>query len=298
MSNAYSLLLQTAVLLKVDMNQVKEDGLTASLMVQDVEVAVRCTKGAKNRSPMARAKFSCGCFSIESEPFLGDYAEKLVGMIKSVAYKKKYSAPWISVAVKERLARKMKKCRVTLENDHVAILTLPLTSGTKSDKKLQLSIVELSGNSIGSYYYRVDYLDGPTIDCVIDVADLDQAVKDIADIAEGAYSEWCDECKAPAQPKTAYEKDMDDLFQFLKTRYKNMKDSSRTFTRISGKSLSISNIKNGDNWYISYGGAAGEISLRTIRKRDYRSSYKRFKLDDPKRFEKVASIVFSFEAKE
>ena len=298
MSNAYSLLLQTAVLLKVDMNQVKEDGLTASLTVQDVEVTVSSTEGAKNCSPMARAKFSCGCFSIESEPFLGDYTEKLAGMIKSVAYKKKYSAPWVAAAVKERLAKKVKKCRVTLENDHVAILTLPLTSGAKSDKKLQLSIVELSGNNIGSYYYRVDYLDGPTIDCVINVVDLDQAIKDIADIAEGAYSEWCEECKAPAQPKTTYEKDMDDLFQFLKSRYKNMKDSSRTFTHISGKSLSIFNIKNGDNWYISYDSATGEITVTINRGHRYCYSNKRFNFNDPKRFEKVASIVFSSEIKE
>lgn len=286
MSNAYSLLLDTAALLKLDSNRVTIGEKAATLMLQGVEITVTCTKGAKNRSPMARAKFSCGSFSIESEPFLGDYAKKLAGMIKPVAYKKKYSAAWVGVAVKERLAKKVKKCKVTLENDHVAILTLPATGGAK----LQLSIVELSGNSIGSYYYRVDYLDGPTIGRVIDVADLDKVIKDIADIAEGAYDKWVEESKVAPQPKSDHERDMDDLYQFLKGRYKNMKDSSLTFTRISGKELSIFNITNGDNWLVSYDSATGEIRVTTNRS----CSYKHFSCDDPKRFEKVASIVFGF----
>ena len=288
MSNAYSLLLDTAALLKLDSNRVTIGEKTATLMLQGVEVTVSCTKGAKNRSHMARAKFSCGSFNIESEPFLGDYAKKLASMIKPVAYKKKYSAAWVGVAVKEQLAKKVKKCKVTLENDHVAILTLPATGGTR----LQLSIVELSGNSIGSYYYRVDYLDGPTIGRVIDVPDLDRVIKDIADIAEGAYSKWVQDSKAPAQPKTVYEKDMDDIYQFLKTRYKNMKDSSLTFTRTSCGSLSIFNITNGDNYYVSYDSATGEITVTA--NRSYR--HKHFSCDDPERFEKIASIVFGFDS--
>lgn len=288
MSNAYSLLLDTAALLKLDANRVTIGEKASTLMLQGVEITVSSTEGAKNRSPMARAKFSCGSFSIESEPFLGDYAKKLAGMIKPVAYKKKYSAAWVGVAVKERLAKKVKKCKVTLENDHVAILTLPATGGTK----LQLSIVELSGNSIGSYYYRVDYLDGPTIGRVIDVADLDKVIKDIADIAEGAYSKWVEESKEPAQPKSDHERDMDDLYQFLKGRYKNMKDSSLTFTRCSGGSLSISNIENGDNCLVMYDSNTGDIVVNT--NRGYSPRYKRFKLDDTERFEKVASIVFVF----
>lgn len=286
MSNAYSLLLDTAVLLKLDANRVTIGEKVATLMLQGVEITVSSTEGAKNRSPMARAKFSCDYFSIESEPFLGDYAKKLAGMIKPVAYKKKYSAAWVGVAVKERLAKKVKKCRVTLENDHVAILTLPATGGTR----LQLSIVELGGNSVGSYYYRVDYLDGPTIGRVIDVADLDQAIKDIADIAEGAYDKWVEDSKAPVQPKTVHEKDMDDLYQFLKGRYKNMRDSSLTFTRISGEELSIFNIDNGDNRLVSYDSATGEITVTASRG----CRYKHFSCDDPERFEKVASIVFGF----
>lgn len=260
-------------------------------MLQGVEITVRCTKGAKNRSPMARAKFSCDCFSIESEPFLGDYAKKLASMIKPVAYKKKYSAAWVGVAVKERLAKKVKKCKVTLENDHVAILTLPVTGGAK----LQLSIVELSGNSIGSYYYRVDYLDGPTIGRVIDVADLDKVIKDIADIAEGAYDKWVADSKTPAQPKSDHERDMDDLFQFLKGRYKNMRDSSLTFIRCSGKELSIFNITNGDNCLISCDSTTGDIRVHPNRGCSYTD--KSFKRDDPERFEKVASVVFGFVSK-
>lgn len=288
MSNAYSLLLDTAVLLKLDSNLVTIGEKVATLKLQGVEITVSCTKGAKNRSPMARAKFSCDCFNIESEPFLGDYAKKLASMIKPVAYKKKYSVAWVGVAVKERLAKKVKKCKVTLENDHVAILTLPATGGAK----LQLSIVELSGNSIGSYYYRVDYLDGPTIGRVIDVADLDKVIKDIADIAEGAHSKWVEDSKAPAQPKTAHEKDMADLYQFLKGRYKNMKDSSLTFTRTSCGSLSISNIENGDNYLVMYDSITGDIVVST--NCGYSPRYKRFRLDDPERFEKVASVVFGF----
>lgn len=292
MSNAYSLLLDTAALLKLDANRVTIGKKAATLKLQGVEITVSCTEGAKNRSPMARAKFSCGSFSIESEPFLGDYAKKLASMIKPVAYKKKYSAAWVGVAVKERLAKKVKKCKVTLENDHVAILTLPATGGAR----LQLSIVELSGNSIGSYYYRVDYLDGPTIGRIIDVADLDRVIKDIADIAEGAYSKWVEDSKEPAQPKTAHEKDMDDLFQFLKGRYKNMKDSSLTFTRIGGKELSIFNIENGYNCLISCDSITGDIRVHP--NRGYSYTDKSFKRDDPKRFEKVASIVFGFDSED
>lgn len=288
MSNAYSLLLDTAALLKLDSNRITVGEKAATLMLQGVEITVSCTKGTKNHSPMARAKFSCDCFNIESEPFLGDYAKKLAGMIKPVAYKKKYSAAWVGVAVKERLSKKVKKCKVTLENDHVAILTLLATGGAR----LQLSIVELSCNSVGSYYYRVDYLDGPTIGRVIDVPDLDKVIKDIADIAEGAYDKWVEESKAPAQPKTAHEKDMDDLYQFLKGRYKNMKDSSLTFTSISGKELSIFNIENGDNCLISCDSITGDIRVHPNRGCSYTD--KSFKRDDPERFEKVASIVFGF----
>lgn len=194
----------------------------------------------------------------------------------------------MGVAVKERLAKKVKKCKVTLENDHVAILTLPATGRAK----LQLSIVELSGNSIGSYYYRVDYLDGPIIGRVIDVADLDKVIKDIADIAEGAYSKWVEESKVAPQPKSDNERDMADLYQFLKGRYKNMKDSSLTFTRCSGGSLSISNIENGDNYLVMYDSSAGDISVKT--NQGYSPRYKHFSCDDPERFEKVASIVFGF----
>lgn len=297
MSNVYSLLLDTAALLKVDKSQVKEDKLAASLNIQGIEITVSCTKGA---NLTAKANFSCNdssCFMIESEPFLSDYAEKLAGMIKSVVYKKMYSTPWVAVAVKEQLAKKIKKCKVTLENDHAAILTLPPADESKSDEKLQLSIVELSGNQVGSHYYRVDYLDGPTIGRVIDVADLDTAIKDIANIAEGAYNKWYEESKVAPQPKTVYERDMADLYQFLKSRYKNMKDSSLTFTRTSGMELSVSSNRNGDSCFVIYNSSKGDISLRTIRRCDYRSSYKRFKLDDPKRFEKVAFIVFGFDSK-
>ena len=296
MSNAYSLLTDTAALLKVDKSQVKKGKLVASLNIQDIEITVSSTKGA---NLTAKAKFSCSdssCFRIESEPFLSDYAEKLAGMIMSVVYKKMYSAPWVAVAVKEQLAKKIKKCKVTLESDHVAILTLPPVSESKSDEKLQLSIVELSGNQVGSHYYRVDYLDGPTIGRVIDVADLDTAIKDIANIAEGVYNKWHEESKVAPQPKTVYERDMADLYQFLKSRYKNIKGSSLTFTRTSGTELSVSSNRNGDSCFVIYNSSEGDISLRTIRRRDYRSSYKRFKLDDPKRFEKVASIVFGFDS--
>ena len=287
MSNAYSLLLDTAVLLKLDANRITVGEETASLGLQGVEITVSCTKGAKNRSPMARAKFSCGSFSIESEPFLGDYAKKLAGMIKPVAYKKKYSAAWVGVAVKEQLAKKVKKCKVTLENDHVAILTLPATGGAK----LQLSIVELSGNSIGSYYYRVDYLDGPTIGRVIDVPDLDKVIKDIADIAEGAYDKWVQDSKEPAQPKTDNERDMADLYQFLKGRYKNMRDSSLTFTRISDSELSITNISNGDRYFINYD--SDKVCVNVLHDHCYTPSSKFFECDGPERFERVASVIFS-----
>lgn len=297
MFNAYSLLLDTAALLKVDTNQVKKDEKCndkAILTIQDIEIAVSRDKKARL---LARAKFSyigSDVFSIKSEPFLSDYAEKLKGMIKAVVYKKMYSAPWVAVAVKERLTKKVEKCKVRLENDHVAILTLWSTEESKKAKKLQLSIVELGGNEIGSYFYRVDYMDGPTIGSVIEVAELDTAIKDIADIAEGAYDKWVKEDDTDSEPKSDYERDMDDLYKFLKSRYKNMKDSSLTFTRISGSELSIFNIKNGDNCCINYDSFVGDISVCTNRKYDYRSSYKRFRLDDPKRFEKVASVVFGF----
>lgn len=295
MSKAYSLLLDTAALLKVDTNQVKEDKLSASLRLQGVEITVSCTEG---KNAVAYAKFayaSMDRFIIESEPFLSDYAEKLARMIKSVVYKKMYSAPWVGVAVKERLAERVEKCKVTLENDHVAILTLPAASKNKSDEQLQLSIVELSGNQVSSHYYRVDYLDGPTIGRVIEVADLDQAINDIVNIAAGAYDKWIEESKVAPQPKTDHERDMADLYQFLKGRYKNMKDSSLTFTRISGSELSIFNIDNGDNYLVIYNSSEGDISVRTNCRYDC-SSYKRFKLDDPKRFEKVASVVFGFDS--
>ena len=243
MSKAYSLLLDTADLLKLDKSRVEKGKQEASLRLQGVEITVSCTEGENS---VAHAKFAYNgtdSFIIESEPFLSDYAEKLARMIKSVAYKEMYSAPWVGVAVRERLAKKIEKCNVTLENDHVAILTLPATS--ESDEQLQLSIVELSGNEIGSHYYRVNYLDGITIGRVIDVADLDTAINDIVNIAERAYDKWVEESKVAPQPKTDHERDMADLYQFLKTRYKNMKDSSLTFTRISGIELTIISIVTG-----------------------------------------------------
>ena len=294
MSKAYSLLLDTADLLKLDKSRVEKGKQEASLRLQGVEITVSCTEGENS---VAHAKFAYSgmdCSIIESEPFLSDYAKKLARMIKSVAYKKMYSAPWVGVVVKERLAKKIEKCNVTLENDHVAILTLPATS--ESDEQLQLSIVELSGNEIGSHYYRVNYLDGITIGRVIDVADLDTAINDIVNIAERAYDKWVEESKVAPQPKTDHERDMADLYQFLKTRYKNMKDSSLTFTRDSdGKELSIFNIKNGDNCCISCDSTTGDIKVHSNRGYSYRD--KRFKRDDPKRFEKVASVVFGFVSK-
>lgn len=295
MSNAYSLLTAAAALLKVDKSQVKKGKLVASLNIQGIEITVSSTK---RTNLTTKAKFSCNdssCFRIKSEPFLSDYAEKLAGMIKSVVYKKMYSAPWVAVAVKELLSKKVGKCKVTLENDHVAILTLPPVSESKSDEKLQLSIVEPSGNRIGSYFYRVDYLDAPCIGSVIDVANLDQAIKDIANIAEGAYNKWIKENKVAPQPKTDHERDMADLYQFLKSRYRNMKDSSLTFTRTSSGSLSIFNIKNGDNCLISCDSTTGAIRVNDKR-RYYRPSDSCFKRNDPKRFEKVASIVFGFDS--
>ena len=59
MSNAYSLLLDTAALLKLDSNRVTIGEKAATLMLQGVEITVSSTEGAKNRSPMARVKFSC-----------------------------------------------------------------------------------------------------------------------------------------------------------------------------------------------------------------------------------------------
>lgn len=299
MSNSYSLLLDTAALLKVDTKQVKEDekrDCSAILTIEDVKVTVSRDK----KSPiLSRAKFSyigSNVFSIKSEPFLSDYAEKLARMIKSVVYKKMYSAPWVAAAVKERLAKKVKKCKVRLENDHVAILTLWPTKESKKAKKLQLSIVELGGNDIGSYFYRVNFLDGITIGSVTDVADLDTAINDIVNIAAGAYDRWVKDGDADAEPKSGYERDMADLYQFLKSRYKNMKDSSLTFTRTSGKSLSISNIRNGDNYYITCDSNTADIRVCTNRR--YSCRDKCFKRDDPKLFEKVASIVFGFESEE
>ena len=109
MSKAYSLLLDTADLLKINTNQVKEDEKRdgkAVMKICDVEVTVISDK----KSPLlVRAKFDyigSDVFSIKSEPFLSDYAEKLARMIKSVVYRKMYSAPWVGVAVKERLAKK------------------------------------------------------------------------------------------------------------------------------------------------------------------------------------------------
>ena len=121
---------------------------------------------------------------------------------------------------------------------------------------------------------------------------MDTAINDIVNIAERAYDKWVEESKVAPQPKTDHERDMADLYQFLKTRYKNMKDSSLTFTRISGSELSISNIENGDNYLVMYDSITGDIVVNT--NRGYSPRYKRFKLDDPKRFEKVASVVFGF----
>ena len=300
MSKAYSLLLDTAALLKVDKTQVKEDENCegkAVMKICDVEVTV---SRDKKTCLLLRAKFDyigISRFSIKSEPFLSVYTEKLVRMIKAVVYKKMYSAPWVAVAVKELLAKKVGKCKVRLENYNTAILTLLPASMTKNAKKLQLRIVELSGNDIGSYYYRVDYMDGPTIGRVIDVADLDKVINDIADIAEGAYDKWVEESKVAPQPKSDYERDMDSLYLSLKSRYRNMKNSSLTFTRTSGTELSISSNSNGDICFVKYDSFVGDISLRTVRRSNYRSRYKHFRLDDPKRFEKVASVVFGFVSK-
>lgn len=51
MSNAYSLLLDTAALLKLDANRVTIGEKAATLMLQGVEITVSCTKGAKKPQP-------------------------------------------------------------------------------------------------------------------------------------------------------------------------------------------------------------------------------------------------------
>lgn len=292
MSNAYSLLTAAVDLLKVDKTQVEDDEKdknTARLWINDTLVTVSCTEGP---DLVARARFDYfgeSRLSIESEPFLGDYAEKLADMIKTVVYKKSISAPWVGVAVKELLDKKVKACEVTLEDKYDAILTIPHTS--KTDKELRLGVIELSGNEVGSHFYRVDYLEGPTIGSVIEVADLDKAIKSIADIAEGAYNKWIKESEIDPEPKSDYERDMDNLFQFLKSRYWTMKDSSLKFRRVNGIELIIINISNGDRYFINYD--SDKVCIRTLHNRRYFPSSKFFECDNPKRFESVASVIFS-----
>lgn len=292
MSNAYSLLVATADLLEVDKTQVENDERdkhTARLWIQDALVTVSCTEGPDLVAHARFDYFGESRLSIESEPFLGDYAKKLADMIKSVVYKKNISAPWVGVAVKELLSKKVEACEVTLENKYNVILTMPHTS--KSDKELKLSIIELSGNEVGSHFYRVDYLEGPIIGSVIEVADLNEAIKDIADIAAGAYDKWIIESEIDPGPKSAHERDMDDLFQFLKGRYWTMKDSSLTFRRVNGTELIITNISNGDRYFINYD--SDKVCINVLHNHCYTPSSKFFECGDPKRFERIASVIFS-----